>query len=73
MSRAPRVTKRPTYFEGVAWIANNDNTGAGDDVATIAGYVSTLLLADLFGADPHLVAIDIERARAGGGFRKPGA
>lgn len=71
------VIKQASYREGVEWIALNDNAG-GDDPRTcrtdgeaqramrenIAGYVSTLLLADLFGADPALVAHDIFRKRA---------
>lgn len=63
MPRLKVVTKRPTYREAVAWIALNDNTAAGDSVETIAGYISTLLVADLFGAEPRLVAVDIERCR----------
>lgn len=70
------VTKRPSYREAVQWIALNDN--AGDDrvpagcrdgqlqrkvIDSIAGYISTLLVADLFGAEPLLVATDIFRER----------
>ncbi len=77
MGRKPVITKRASYREGVEWIALNDNAG-GDSPKTcgrdgeaqrvmrenIAGYVSTLLLADLFGADPLKVAGDIFRVRA---------
>lgn len=55
--------KRQGYKFGVAWIAANDNSGNGDDVETVAGYVSTLLLADLFGKEPAAVAADIVRYR----------
>jgi hypothetical protein len=48
--------KRQGYKFGVAWIAENDNSGMGDDVLTIAAYVSTLLLSDLFGKEPREVA-----------------
>lgn len=73
MPRKLTVTKRPTYREAVQWIALNDNAGNGDDHASIAGYVSTLLVADLFGAEPYTVATDIERTRAGAGpFSIPG-
>lgn len=65
-----RVTKRPGYREAVYWIAVNDNPGdpmyqdsAPDGPDEIAGYVSTLLVADLFGADPELVAKDVDRVR----------
>lgn len=63
MPRKLRVTKRPSYFEAVSWIARNDNAGNGDSRADIEGYISTLLVADLFGADPYLVSVDIARAR----------
>ena len=75
MPRKIVVTKRPTYREGVEWIALNDNNGQDDPRActtddarmtcmeNIAGYISTLLLADLFGADPANVAADIYRMR----------
>lgn len=70
------ITKRPSYREAVYWIAHNDNDG-GDRVPVgcrdgelqgqvrnnIAGYISTLLVADLFGADPQAVAADIFRER----------
>lgn len=63
MTRKRVTTKRASYLEGVEWIALNDNSGSNDGVGEIAGYVSTLLLADLFGAEPERVAIDIERKR----------
>jgi hypothetical protein len=78
MPRKPTVTKRATYRHGVEWIALNDNTGDDNPAALtasdgpgaaqamrerIAGYISTLLLADLFGADPARVAHDIFRVR----------
>ena len=72
-----RTTKRASYREGVEWIALNDNAGDDDPekcgtdgeaqremIGNIAGYISTLLLADLFGADPAMVAHDIFRKRA---------
>ena len=40
--------KRASYRQGVFWIAANDNSGSRDTLADVAGYVSTLLLADLF-------------------------
>jgi hypothetical protein len=51
------------YKFGVAWIATNDNAGSRDDTATVASYISTLLLADLFDKDPMTVAADIVKFR----------
>lgn len=68
------ITKRASYREACEWIALNDN--AGDDRIVsgeesqqeirkrIAGYISTLLVADIFGADPDAVAFDIFRIRS---------
>ena len=77
MPRKQVVTKRASYFDGVAWISLNDDQGTDDPtkcgtngqaqaemMANIAGYISTLLLADLFGAEPARVASDIFRHRA---------
>jgi hypothetical protein len=53
--------KRASYREGVAWIALNDDPGSADsrDLETVSGYISTCLLADLFGVDRWQVAEDI--------------
>lgn len=59
--------KRASYRDGVYWIAMNDEPGEEDQVV-IAGFISTLLLADLFGVDPQRVARDVLRLR-----RKEGA
>jgi hypothetical protein len=55
--------KRASYRAGVFWIAANDNAGSNDNEADVAGYVSTILLADLFDASLDRVAQDIMRAR----------
>ncbi len=68
---------RASYRAGVAWISLNDNPGDDNPLtcgrdgaaqatmrASIAGYISTLLLADLFGAEPARVAADVFRHRA---------
>jgi len=57
---------KPSYRFGIRWIARNDNAGDNDDVETIAGYISVLLLADLFGKDPGTVAKDVIKFREGG-------
>jgi hypothetical protein len=54
--------KRASYRDGVEWIAFNDEPGSRD-AEEVAGYVSTCLLADLFGKDRATVAKDIVRAR----------
>ena len=54
--------KRASYRVGVYWIAINDEPLDGDP-ASVAGYISTLLLADLFGVDPQRVAKDVLRQR----------
>jgi len=58
-----RTTRRGGYRDAVRWVAHNDNAGTDDGAYEIAGYVSTLLVADLFGADPDVVAKDILRVR----------
>jgi hypothetical protein len=53
---------RASYRVGVAWIAHNDEPGDHEQ-ERISGYISTLLLADLFGKDADDVARDIVRYR----------
>lgn len=55
--------QRPSYREAVAWIALNDNAGGGDSPEWIAGYVTTGLVADLFGCPQEEVAADVARVR----------
>jgi hypothetical protein len=54
--------KRASYKEGVAWIGWNDE-GSLRDPVEIAGLISVLLLADLFGKPPEEVAVDVIRFR----------
>ena len=60
--------KRASYREGVAWIAANDDPGETDPMI-IKGFVSSLLLADLFDVPEERVANDIAKIRARG--RRP--
>lgn len=53
---------REGYRFGVRWIAENDDADTLD-VEAVAGYISTLLLADLFHKQPADVAKDIVRWR----------
>lgn len=55
--------KTPSYEFAVWWVAVNDNAGNGDTVEEIGNYISTLLVADLFGKPSVAVARDIMRAR----------
>jgi hypothetical protein len=60
--------KRPGYHAGVAWIATNDESGNDgpdnpDAEANVAAYISTALLADLFGVECERVARDVMRVR----------
>jgi hypothetical protein len=54
--------KRASYREAVEWIALNDEP-TGGVLEDVAGYISTLLIADLFGKDPQDVAAAIIRVR----------
>ncbi len=51
------MAKRPSLREAVQWIALNDAAGDDDLPELMAGYISVLLVADLFGKEP----IDIAR------------
>lgn len=64
----PNRMTRPSYRVGVEWIALNDNAGEDrpgneDAEENVAGYISTCLLADLFGVEPKRVAKDVMRMR----------
>lgn len=51
--------KSNRYYQGVSWIALNDNSGSDDDVQKISEYISTTLLADLFNVSCEDAAKDI--------------
>jgi hypothetical protein len=57
--------KREGYRFAVRWIAENDDAGSPDarDEDTVAGYITTLLVADMFHKSPAEVAKDIIRSR----------
>ncbi len=54
--------KRASYRHAIDWVAWNDDpeTLEAED---IRGYISTLLVADLFGVEPERVALDIAEKR----------
>ena len=54
--------KRRGYRFGVTWIADNDDPSELDP-EVVAGFISALLLADLFGVEPERVAADVIKAR----------
>lgn len=54
--------RAPSYRFGVEWIATNDDPTERDP-DNIKSYISTLLLADLYGRTPESVARDIARFR----------
>lgn len=56
------MAKRKGYRFGVAWIADNDEP-EDRSAESVSGYVSTLLLADLFGKDALDVGKDVVRLR----------
>lgn len=53
---------RASYRHAIAWIALNDEPG-DSDVEVIQSYISTLLVADIFGKEPEAVARAIVRYR----------
>lgn len=59
---------KPSLKRACELIAMNDNEGNGDDEATIAGYVSTCLMADLFGKTPAELAKTIATIRRNLGY-----
>jgi len=56
--------KRASYRDSVRWIAGNDNAGNGDDHTEVSEYITTALIADIFGTDVDRVATDVMRERA---------
>lgn len=60
---------RASYRKGVEWIALNDEDGATEDmkfadaVEFVSEQVSVVLLAELFGKEPEVVARAIVRFR----------
>lgn len=55
--------KRASYRDAVDFIAQNDAAGDGDGEDAIAGYLSSRLVAEIFGVDPAAVARDVAIVR----------
>jgi hypothetical protein len=64
---------KETLFEAAKWIAGNDNSGNGDSVEDIAGYISTCLVADLWHQERKFVAYIIVAVRKSLGLKVGGA
>ena len=54
--------KHASYRNGIDWIAFNDEPEC-DDPNEIAGFISSILLAELFGVTNERVAADVIRLR----------
>jgi hypothetical protein len=61
--------KRASYNHAIVWIALNDDAEC-TDAAIVAGYMSTVLVADLFDVAAKRVADDIVRYRNSAQFAK---
>lgn len=55
--------KRASFRDAIFWIAHNDNAGGGDDREAVEGYISVVLVADLFGTDAKHVAEEVMKLR----------
>lgn len=51
------------YALAIEWIAGNDNPGNEDTLHEILDYITTSLVADIFGREPIHVALDVKHAR----------
>jgi hypothetical protein len=59
--KAPRA--RPSFTAACGWIAYNDSGADGDDETLIRDYLTTALVADLFGATTTEVAAKVAKLR----------
>ena len=56
------------YEDAVRWIAENDAPADEDDLETLAGYLTVVMVADLFDTEDCEVAADVLADRE---FRRP--
>jgi hypothetical protein len=47
----------------IEWIAMNDSPASADTKATISGYLTVAMLAQVYGVKPLAIAMEIERIR----------
>lgn len=57
--------KRASYRAAIEWIALNDDPGSPDalNAEVVARYVSSVLIADIFGVEDAKVGVDVVRVR----------
>jgi len=55
--------KRASYWEGVEYIACNDNPGDDEPADVLAGYISVVMLAVPFKVERERVAADVAKFR----------
>jgi len=65
----PRELDTRRGRELVRWIAYNDNPGDRDPVHVLAGYLTVVMLAHVYGASPTAIAEAVEKLRE----EEPGA
>jgi hypothetical protein len=55
--------QRASYRYAIAWIALNDNLGDDEAEDVLRGYLTVVMVADLFGVEPDRVAADVAKYR----------
>ncbi len=55
--------RRPSYRDGIEWIAGNDEPTEMDSEAVLS-QLTVMLLADMFGVEAERVARDVVRLRS---------
>lgn len=55
--------KRASYRAAVAHVAMNDNPGDNESVEVLTGYLTVVLISELFGVTSERVARDVMRVR----------
>jgi hypothetical protein len=57
--------KRASYRDAIDWIAQNDSAGDADalDEDVVSGYVTSVLVADLFDVAAQRVGADVVKRR----------
>lgn len=53
-----------SYARAVEWVALNDNAGDNEGLESVAGYISVVLIADLWNKSAKTVAQDVLNWRA---------
>jgi hypothetical protein len=53
-----------SYAYAVGWIALNDESGTDEEPEALEGYISVLLVADIYDKPPRQVALDVYNSRS---------